>query len=154
MPVKHQAKNLEYLMQQHYCNIRYSVSLAPVEAKRSQIAKLRNGDVINLNCNKLDLVLLDGLGVPCAIVEPTGVNTLQVIDLFLDIEDITDEAFQVLTFPIGTLELKTLEIGQMLKKVPMQFDTVSIESEGNIIACGSVVWVDNNLCILVDEVKR
>ena len=56
-------------------------------------------------------------------------------------------AFQVLTFPIGTLELKTLEIGQMLKKVPMQFDTVSIESEGNIIACGSVVWVDNNFRI-------
>jgi len=154
MPVKHQAKNLEYLMKQHYCNIRYSVSLAPVEVKRSQIEKLRNGDVIILNSSKLDLVLLDGLGVSCANVEPTGVNTLRVLEFPLNIEDNTDEAWQVLTFPIGTLELKTLEIGQVLEKVPMQFDTVSIESEGNLLGLGTVVWIENNLCILVNEVKR
>ncbi|MFT7824343.1 MAG: FliM/FliN family flagellar motor C-terminal domain-containing protein [Sulfurimonas sp.] len=150
-----QANRLERLMIKRQVYPKYTLALPLIEVKKSDIKKLRKGDILLLGLDSFQLILLDEQRICAEVKLKHSEGELEVIALN-DEEDepCMNKKYWLLILSFGTVESRKLVVGQAIKTTNMRFDQLIIQANNRKIAEGSLVTVDNKMAVQINEVKK
>ena len=157
MKAETQALHLEKMMQKHKLYPEYELALSPIQVKRSALKKLTSGDLFLLGMHRLDMILLEE-GEICANVvlnESGSISKIKIIKLNESTTKQTNsKKYEVVEFLFGVIQSRTLEVGHQIETAQLNLQEVSVYVDGKNIAKGSLVNVDEEIAVQIDEVRK
>ncbi len=152
-----QAIHLKKMMQKHILYPEYELALSPVQVKSSSLKKLSKGDIFLLGLDRLNMILLDE-GEICANVMLSKIenrNRIKIIQLNRNIiEQSNHKKYAIVKISFGMIQSRKLEIGYNIGVPLLNLQEVTISVEDKNIAKGSLVKVNEEIAVQIDEVIR
>ncbi len=152
-----QAIHLEKMMQKHKLYPEYELALSPIEVKKNSIKKLTKGEVFLLGLDSLNLILIEE-GEICAnavIKKSENSSKLKIIQLKRStIEQGDSKKYETIKISFGMIQVRKLEIGHTIGITSLNLQEVTLVVDDENIAKGSLVNVDEEIAVQIDEVIR
>lgn len=155
MKAETQALHLEKMMQKHKLYPEYELALSPIQVKRSSLKKLSKGDILLLGLDTLEMILVEEGGICASVVmtENENSNTIKIIELIKDtLKQANSKKYEVVEFSFGVIQSRIVEVGHQIETAQLNLEEVSLYVNGKNIAKGSLVNVDEEIAIQIDEV--
>ena len=157
MKAETQALHLEKMMQKHNLYPEYELALSPIQVKKSSLKKLSNGDILLLGLTSLNMILIEE-GEVCANVVIDKIENsskLRIIQLNKSmIEQTNSKKYETVKISFGMIQSRKLEIGHNIGIASLNMQEVILIAEDKNIAKGSLVNVDEEIAVQIDEVRR
>lgn len=151
-----QAVHLEKMMQKHKLYPEYELALFPIQVKKNALKKLSGGDLFLLGLHSLEMILLEeGTIISANVVlnESGNSSKLKIIDIYKSTVEQTDsKKYEIVKISFGVLQSRKLEVGHMIEIAQLNLQEVSLYVDGKNIAKGSLVNVDEEIAVQIDEV--
>jgi len=152
-----QATHLTKMMQKHQLHPEYELVLPLVLVKKKSLKKLTTGDILLLGLESLELILLCNGEFSINVLMSETRNSRKI-----RIEDIDEKPiysndskkYKILKCSFGMLQSRKLEVGHKIDVSSLNMHEVLLIVESKIIAKGSLVNVDKEIAIQIDEVKK
>ncbi len=155
MKAETQALHLEKMMQKHTLYPEYELALSPIQVKRSSLKKLSKGDIFLLGLDSLNMILLEE-GDMCANVMLNKIENsskIKIIQLNKSmIEQSDSKKYETIKLSFGMLQSRILKVGHQIETVQLNLKEISVYVDGENIAKGSLVNVDEEIAVQIDEV--
>jgi hypothetical protein len=152
-----QAVHLSEIMQKHRLYPEYELALPMIEVKKSSLKKLAEGDLLLLGLDHLELVLLQE-GKVCAKVmldETQNTRKIKIVNLEKDmLSSYNSKKYKIVKCSFGILQSRVLEVGHQIGIASLDLHKVGLMTEEKVWAKGSLVNVDDEIAVQIDEVKR
>ncbi len=152
-----QAIHLEKMMQKHKLYPEYELALSPIEVKKNSIKKLTKGEVFLLGLDSLNLILIEE-GEICAnavIKKSENSSKLKIIQLKRStIKQGDSKKYETIKISFGMIQVRKLEIGHTIGITSLNLQEVTLVVDDENIAKGSLVNVDEEIALQIDEVIR
>jgi transposase len=152
-----QALRLEKMMQKHKRYPEYELALFPIQVKKNALKKLVSGDLFLLGLDSLEMILLEEDNISANVVlDKSGQSSKIKITLLHDntIKPNDSKKYQIIKFSFGMLQSRTLEIGHQIETAQLNLKEVSVYVDEKNIAKGSLVNVDEEIAVQIDEVMK
>jgi len=150
-----QALHLAKMMQKHKLYPEYELALSPIQVKKNSLKKLSKGDILLLGLDSLEMILLEE-GKTCASVvmnETENSSKIKITQLNKSTTEQSDsKKYQTVKISFGVLQSRKLEVGHKIEIAQLNLQEVSLHVDGKNIAKGSLVNVDEEIAIQIDEV--
>ena len=151
-----QAIHLAKMMQRHIHTANYELALPSVMIPRKKLKKLSVDYVLLTGFDKLEFNLIDKDTI-CANIQlkqSEKESRFEVTELTKEpIKQPDSKKYKVLNFFFGTVKSRGLELGSTIDITHLDIEKVSLVSEGEIIAEGSLVNVDEEIAIQIKKVN-
>ncbi len=152
MKDKTQALNLKELMQRHTLYFDYELALSHIYVKRSSFKKLSKGDILLLGLDSLNMILLDKNQI-CASAVLSRSSKVKIVQLNKSMIEQSDyKKYVIVKISFGMIQSKKLEIGYHIGVASLKLQEVIISVEDKNIAKGSLVNVDEEIAVQIEEV--
>jgi hypothetical protein len=152
-----QAQRLAQMVQNQTNYPAYELALPPVKVRKSKLKKLRIDDVLLTGFDTLDFVLIEGKKV-CAktVLGYVGnIPKIEIVQLCKDtIGNPENKKYKTLQCSFGTVKSKVLEVEHTIDIAHMGLEEVTLRSEGESVAKGILVNVDEEIAIQIKKVIR
>jgi len=152
-----QALHLEKMMQKHKLYPEYELALSPIQVKKNSMKKLSKGDILLLGLTSLNMILLEE-GEVCANVVINKIkksSKIKIIKLSKStIKQSDSKKYETVKISFGMIQSRKLEIGHTIGIVSLNMQEVILTVEDENIAKGSLVNVDEEIAVQIDEVRR
>ena len=152
-----QAFHLAKMMQDHTLYTKYELTLPLVSVRSTKLKNLSLDDVLLLGLNVLEFVLMDAESICANVVlkEMENIHELEITHLGEEaIKPIDSKKYDTLKLSFGTLQSKVLEVGETIDITHIDLGKVTLVSEGEKLAEGSLINVDNEIAIKIDKVIK
>jgi hypothetical protein len=150
---KTQALRLQEMMAKHSVLFSCSLSLYPVEVKKSSLRKLRRGDVLLLGCSDLTFCLLkEGRIIAEAILKRGSIGaSVEITDLReMPIDQSEHKKYQTIFPLLGRLQSREIKCGQRIDISHLDPAEITLTDGNNTIASGRMVTVAGEIAIMID----
>lgn len=151
-----QAVRLAKMVQKHGTHKSYELALPLVEVSSDKLKKLSVGDMFLLGLDSLELILIDSDTIHgrVALKKLRSKYYLELIEL-IDIQASSTKRkkFVKLRFSCGEVKIQTLKIGHTIEMTQVDLAHINLVLENKNIALGSLISVDNEIAVKIDEVK-
>ena len=157
MKAETQAVHLEKMMQKHTLYPEYELALSPVQLKKNSIKKLSKGDILLLGLDNLNMILIDEGEIRANVVMNKSENSskLRITQLNMStIEQSDSKKYEAIVISFGMIQIRKLEVGHTLGVSSLKLQEVTLWVEDKNIAKGSLVKVDEEIAVQIDEVRR
>jgi flagellar motor switch/type III secretory pathway protein FliN len=152
-----QALHLEKIMQKHRLYPEYELALSPIQVKKNSIKRLSKGDILLLGLDSLNMILLDE-GEICASVVINKIENsskLRITQLNRStIEQSDSKKYDTVKISFGMIQSRKLEVGHNIGTTSLNLQEVTLTLEDKNLAKGSLVSVDEEIAVQIDEVRR
>ena len=155
MKAETQALHLEKMMQKHRLYPEYELALAPIQVKKNALKKLVIGDLFLLGLDSLEMILLeeDNISANVLLNKSGESSKIKIIYFHKDASVQTNsKKYKIVKFSFGMLQSRTLEVGHQIETAQLNLKKVSLYVDGENIAKGSLVNVDEEIAVQIDEV--
>jgi hypothetical protein len=152
-----QAIHLSEIMQKQRLYPEYELAFPMIEVKKSSLKRLAEGDLLLLGLEQLEMVLLqEGKVCANAILDETcNSRKIRITSLEEDTVYPPDsKKYKIVKCSLGRLQSRVLEVGHQIGAASLDFHEVVLVTEEKIWAKGSLVNVDDEIAVQIDEVKR
>lgn len=152
-----QAFHLAKMMQDHTQYPKYELALPHVSVRSNQLKNLSADDVLLLGLDVLEFVLMDAERMCANVVlkEMENIHELEIIHMGKDTtKPIDSKKYHTLKLSFGMVQSKVLEVGHMIDITHIDLGKVSLVSEDEKLAEGSLINVDNEIAIKIDKVIK
>ena len=152
-----QALHLEKMMQKHNLYPEYELALSPIEVKKNVLKKLVSGDLFLLGLDSLEMILLEEENISAnVLLNKSGESSkIKITHLHKNVSVQTNsKKYEIVKFSFGMLQSRTLEVGHQIETAQLNLKEVSVYVDGENIAKGSLVNVDKEIAVQIDEVRR
>ena len=152
-----QAVHLSHIMQKHKLYPEYELALPFVKVKKNSLKKLRQGEILLLGLEGLELILLSEESICANVVLNEAHNSFKVkiTNLVKDMDISNDsKKYEVLKCSFGMLQSRKLEVEHKIDIASLNLHEVLLYAEGKNIAKGSLVNVDEEIAIEITEVNK
>ena len=157
MKAETQALHLEKMMQKHKLYPEYELALSPIQVKKNSLKKLSKGDVLLLGLDSLKMILLEE-GEICAnvVINETENNSkIKIIQLNRSMIKQSDcKKYETVKISLGMIQSRKMEVGHNIGVASLSLQEVTLTVEDKNIAKGSLVNVDEEIAVQIDEVRR
>ena len=151
-----QAIHLAKMMQRHIHTANYELALPSVMIPRKKLKKLSVDDVLLTGFDRLEFILIDRDTI-CANIQlkqSEKESRVEITELTKEpLEQSDSKKYKVLNFFFGTVKSRGLELGSTIDITHLDIEKVSLVSEGEIIAEGFLVNVDEEIAIQIKKVN-
>ena len=157
MKAETQAVHLEKMMQKHTLYPEYELALSPVQLKKNSIKKLSKGDILLLGLDNLNMILIDEGEIRANVVMNKSENSSKLRITQLNMSTIgrsNSKKYETMVISFGMIQIRKLEVGHTLGVSSLKLQEVTLWVEDKNIAKGSLVKVDEEIAVQIDEVKR
>ncbi len=157
MKAETQALHLEKMMQKHKLFPEYELALSPIQVKKKDLKKLTSGDLFLLGMHRLDMILLEEGSISANVVlnESGNSSKIKIIQLKKSTTLQTNsKKYEVVELSFGMIQSRTLEVGHQIETAQLNLEEVSLHVNGKNIAKGSLVNVDEEIAVQIDEVRK
>ena len=152
-----QANHLKNMMQKHKLYPEYELILAPIQVKKNSLKKLSQRDVLLLGLDSLKMILVEE-GEICADVlihKIENSSKIQISQLVnKPIEQTNSKKYDTVKISFGMIQSRKLEVGHTIGVTELSLQEVTLWVEDQNIAKGSLVNVDEEIAVQIDEVKK
>lgn len=151
-----QADHLEEMMRKHPLFTYYELTLPSVALKRTNRKKLKAGDLILLHQERPSLTLyLDGCHVAKVQLDRCQ-KSISVLELYTDSEreSLNEKKYEILRCSFGNIQSKALSKGMKLDISELDLTKLTLFVEGEAVAEGRPVWVENELAVEIIKVEE
>jgi hypothetical protein len=151
-----QAVRLAKMVQKHGTHKSYELALPLVEVSSDKLKKLSVGDVFLLGLDSLELILIDGETIygEVALKKLRSKYYLELIALTeTPVSSTKRKKFVNLRFSCGEVKIQTLKVGHTIEMTQVDLAHINLVLENKNIALGSLISVDNEIAVKIDEVK-
>jgi len=155
MKAETQALHLEKMMQKHKLFPEYELALSPIQVKKNALKKLTSGDLFLLGMQRLEMILLEEGNISASVVlyESGNSSKIKIIKLNRSTPtQINNKKYEVVEFTFGMIQSRILEVGHQIEIAKLNLEEVSLHINGKNIAKGSLVNVDEEIAVQIDEV--
>jgi flagellar motor switch/type III secretory pathway protein FliN len=132
MKAETQALHLEKMMQRHKLYPEYELALSPIQVKKNALKKLTSGDLFLLGMHRLEMILLEEGNISANVVLNESGNSSK----------------------IKIIKLNRSTIKQTKETAQLNLQEVLLHVNGKNIAKGSLVNVDEEIAVQIDEVRK
>ncbi len=157
MKAETQALHLEKMMQKHKLFPEYELVLSLIQVKKNALKKLTSGDLFLLGLHRLEMILLKEGNISANVVlnESGSSSKIKIIKLNKSTTKQTNsKKYEVVKFSFGVIQSRTLEVGHQIETEQLNLHEVLLHVDGKNIAKGSLVNVDEEIAVQIDEVRR
>ncbi len=157
MKAETQALHLEKMMQKHKLYPEYELALSPIQVKKNALKKLTSGDLFLLGMHRLEMILLEEGKISANVVLNESVNSSKIKIIQLNkrtIEQTNSKKYEVVKFSFGMIQSRTLEVGHQIETAQLNLQEILLHVDGKNIAKGSLVNVDEEIAVQIDEVRK
>ena len=152
-----QALHLEKMMQNHKLYPEYELALSLIQVKKNALKKLTSGDLFLLGMHRLEMILLEE-GEICANVvlnESGNSSKVKIIQLTKStIAQTNSKKYEIVKFSFGMIQIRTREVGHQIETAQLNLKEILVYVDGKNIAKGSLVNVDEEIAVQIDEVRK
>ena len=144
-------------MQKHKLYPEYELALSPIQVKKNTLKKLVSGDLFLLGLDSLEMILLEKDNISANVLLNKSGESSKVKITHLHKEtgkQYNSKKYETVKFSFGMLQSRTLEVGHQIETVELNLKEVSVYVDGKNIAKGSLVNVDEEIAVQIDEVRR
>ena len=152
-----QALNLEKMMQKHKLYPEYELAFPPIQVKKNALKKLTSGDLFLLGMHRLEMILLEEGNISANVVLNESGNGSKIKIIKLNgstTEQTNSKKYEVVEFSFGIIQSRTLEVGHQIETAQLNLQEVLLHVNGKNIAKGSLVNVDEEIAVQIDEVRK
>ncbi len=152
-----QALHLEKMMQKHKLYPEYELALPPIQVKKNSLQKLSKGDILLLGLDRLEMILLEEGNISANVVlnESENGSKIKIIKLNRSAtEQPNSKKYEIVEFSFGVIQSRTLEVGHQIETTQLNLQEVLLHVNGKNIAKGSLVNVDEEIAVQIDEVRK
>jgi len=152
-----QAVHLEKMMQKHKLYPEYELALFPIQVKKNVLKKLVSGDLFLLGLDSLEMILLEEDNISANVLLNKSGYSSKIKIMYLHkntVEQTNSKKYETVKFSFGMLQSRTLEVGHQIEAAQLNLNKVSLYVDGENIAKGSLVNVDEEIAVQIDEVMR
>jgi flagellar motor switch/type III secretory pathway protein FliN len=157
MKAETQAIHLEKMMQKHKLYPEYELALPTIQVKKNSLKKLSKGDILLLGLDTLNMILLEE-GRICANVVINKIENgskLKIIQLNKSmIEQSDSKKYETIKISFGMIQSRKLEVGYTIGVTSLNLQEVTLVVEDEDIAKGTLVNVDEEIAVQIDEVRK
>ena len=150
-----QAVHLTTMMQKHKLYPEYELALPLVQIKKNRLKKLTKGDVVLLGLESLKMILLEE-GVTCAgavMDETENSSKIKITERIKSTIILCDsKKYQSIKISFGIIQSRKLEVGHKIGVSSLNLQKVMLVVDDKNIAKGSLVNVDEEIAVQIDEV--
>ncbi len=157
MKAETQALHLEKMMQKHKLYPEYELALSPIQVKKNALKKLTSGDLFLLGMHRLDMILLEEGSISANVVlnESGNSSKIKIIQLKKSTTLQTNsKKYEVVELSFGMIQSRTLEVGHQIETAQLNLQEILLHVDGKNIAKGSLVNVDEEIAVQIDEVRK
>ncbi|TET88774.1 MAG: hypothetical protein E3J96_02605 [Sulfurovum sp.] len=150
-----QAVHLEKMMQKHKLYPEYELALSPILVKKNALKKLASGDLFLLGLPSLEMILLEEGNISANVVLNESGNSSKVKIIHRNkstMKQTDSKKYQIVKFSFGVLQSRKLEVGHKIEIAQLNLHEVKLLVDGKNIAKGSLVNVDEEIAVQIDEV--
>jgi len=152
-----QANHLEKMMQKHKLYPEYELAFSPIQVKKNSLKKLSKGDILLLGLDSLKMILVEEGGIRANVVIKKIENSSKIKIIQLNrsmIEQSDSKKYETVKISFGMIQIRKLEIGHNIGVTSLNLQEVTLVVEDKNIAKGSLVSVDEEIAVQIDEVRR
>ena len=150
-----QAVHLLKMMQKHKLYPEYELALPFIVVKKNSLKKLSKSDILLLGLDSLKMILLEE-GEICANVvmdESEKSSKIRIVRLNKStIEQNNNKKYETIKISFGMIQSRKLEVGYNIGVASLTLQKVLLSVDDKNIAKGSLVNVDEEIAIQIDEV--
>jgi hypothetical protein len=150
-----QAVHLLKMMQRHKLYPEYELALPFIVVKKNSLKKLSKSDILLLGLDSLKMILLEE-GEICANVvmdESEKSSKIRIVQLNKStIEQNNNKKYETIKISFGMIQSRKLEVGYNIGVASLNLQKVLLYVEDKNIAKGSLVNVDEEIAVQIDEV--
>jgi len=150
-----QANHLEKMMQKHKLYPEYELAFSPIQVKKNSLKKLSKGDILLLGLDSLKMILVEEGGIRANVVIKKIENSSKIKIIQLNrsmIEQSDSKKYETVKISLGMIQIRKLEIGHNIGVTSLNLQEVTLVVEDKNIAKGSLVSVDEEIAVQIDEV--
>jgi len=150
-----QANHLEKMMQKHKLYPEYELAFSPIQVKKNSLKKLSKGDILLLGLDSLKMILVEEGGIRANVVIKKIENSSKIKIIQLNrsmIEQSDSKKYETVKISFGMIQIRKLEIGHNIGVTSLNLQEVTLVVEDKNIAKGSLVSVDEEIAVQIDEV--
>ncbi len=152
-----QAFHLLNMMRKHKLYPEYELTLSLVLVKKNSLKKLSKGDVVLLGLETLEMIFLKE-GEICANVvmdESENSNKIKIVEVKKNIlTQCKSKKYEAVKISFGMLQIKKLEAGEKIVVSSLSMEDITLVVKDKKIAKGSLVNVDDEVAVQIDEVMK
>jgi hypothetical protein len=152
-----QATHLEKMMRKHPLFSHYTLTFPPVPIRRNRLKKLQKGDVVLLHLTHPKLQLWQE-GCYAADVEMKActehIAVTKISEGSVPYTPADSKKHALLLCTFGVVQSRTLQEGMKMDTGTIDFTDVTLTVEGEAVATGMPVWVEETIGIEITKVKR
>jgi len=152
-----QANHLLKMMQKHKLYPEYELALSLIQVKKNSLKKLSKGDILLLGLDSLKMILLEE-GEICASVvidESENSSKVKITQLNTSTTEQSDsKKYETVKISFGMIQSRKLEVGHKIGLTSLGLEEITLVIEDENIAKGSLVNVDEEIAVRIDEVRR
>jgi hypothetical protein len=151
-----QALHLAKMMQKHLPDKWYDLTLPLVTVRSNKLKNLSLNDILLSGFDRLEFLLMDGNRI-CAKIRLRSMHDThgaEIVDLYKEsIKQLDSKKYKILKISFATVQSKALKIGSTIDISGVDFEQVTLLSEGKPIAEGALVNVDEEIAIQIKKVN-
>jgi len=152
-----QANHLVKMMQKHKLYPEYELALSPIQVKKNSLKKLAKGDILLLGLDSLNMILIEE-GEVCASVvinKTENSSKLRITQLNKStIEQSDSKKYDTVKISFGMIQSRKLKVGHNIGVTSLKLQEVTLTVEDKNLAKGSLINVDEEIAVQIDEVRR
>jgi len=155
MKSENQALRLAKMMQNHTRYPTYELALPLVVVRSNKLKKLSVDDVLLMGFDALEFLLIDGDTICANMVLKQMGNMYGTKIVYLaknTIRENDSTKYKTLKLSFGTVQSKALEVGRTIDITHIDLEKVTLVLEGENIAEGSLINVDEEIAIQIKKV--
>ena len=148
-----QALHLAKMMQKYIHTPEYELALPFVRIRKSILKKLSVNDVLLLDVNVLEFILVEDNIIYADLALQHVEGNYEIVVTHLHNKAIVyneSRKYETLKLSFGKCEIKSFEVGKCLKLSLFDLEKIMLISDGEKIAEGSLVNVDNELGLKIN----
>ncbi len=150
-----QAVHLAKMMKNHKLYPEYELALPLIQVKKNSLKRLSKTEIFLLGFENLDMILLEE-GRICANVainEAKNSRKIQIIQCIKDtLIQCDNKKYETVKISFGMIQSRKLEVAHTIGVTSLNLQKVTIFVDDKPIAKGSLVNVDEEIAVQIDEV--
>jgi len=150
-----QALHLVKMMQKHKLYPEYELALSPIQVKKNSLKKLSKGDIFLLGLDSLNMILVEEGEICANVVMNKSENSRKIKITQLNGEatkQSDSKKYETVKISFGMIQSRKLEVGHTIGVTSLSLQEVTLWIEDENIAKGSLVNVDEEIAVQIDEV--
>lgn len=152
-----QALHLAKIMQKHISYAQYELALPFIRVRNSKLKKLRVNDVLRLDMKVLKFILIDGSTVCAELVLQWVEGYYSLVITGLHKKNILlnkSHKYKTVKLSVEKCQMKSLSIGNSLDAAQFELEKIMLISDGQKIAQGTLINVDDMVSMKINEIYR